>query len=171
MDPRVNHCRIQGGKSALYEHGALFFSIVFWCMCMCSPSPSAVHYSHAIASSWDSKSEWWHLGSLDGQWTHGSSTFQHHQAGLELAWKLCEDIKSALHFTHSCQFPRINLRGPRFIVPYVQIVRTHTGTLWPLKHYNGIAVSFPPRPSALWERCKKAVVHWTPTQSSLDGWY
>lgn len=42
-----------------------------------------------------------------------------------------------------------------FIVPYVQIVRTHTGTLWPLKHYNGIAASVPPRPSALWDKASK----------------
>lgn len=142
----------------------------------CSPSPSAVHYSHAIVVIWDSKSEWhcpvgvmlcllrWLMGT-------GEPAFQHHQTGLELAWELCEDNKSALHFTCSCQFLRINLRGPRFIVPYVQIVRTHTGTLWPLKHYNGIAMSFSPRPSALWERHKKAVAHWIPTQSSLDGWY
>lgn len=167
MDPQVNHCRIQGGKSALYEPG-VYSSALYVDVCACVLPALQLC---TIAASWDSKSEWWHLDSLDGQWAHGSPAFQHHQAGLESAWKLCEDIKSALHFTHSCQFPRINLRGPRFIVPYVQIVRTHTGTLWPLKHYNGIAVSFPPRPSALWEGCKKAVVHWTPTQSSLDGWY
>lgn len=108
---------------------------------------------------------------LFGQWTHRSPVLHHYQGGQELARELHEDFKSDLHYTHSCQFPRINSRGPSFIVPYAEIVRTHTGTLWALKHYNGIAMSFPPRPFALWERHKKAVVHRTPTQSSLDGWH
>lgn len=42
-----------------------------------------------------------------------------------------------------------------FIVPYVRIVRTHTGTLWPLKHYNGIPASVSPRPSVLWDKASK----------------
>lgn len=65
--------------------------------------------------------------------------------------------------------PRINLRGPRFIVPYVRIVRTHTGTLWPLKHYNGIAVSVPPRPSALWDKALKGSRMLDPS-SELVSW-
>lgn len=53
-------------------------------------------------------------------------------------------ILSQLCNTCSCQTPRINWRGPKFIVAYVQVVRTYAGTLWPLKHYNCIAISFPP---------------------------
>lgn len=157
-----------------------FFSTVVCSVCVfCQSSP--MQYSHGIAVIWDFKRLWgermvssWQWDAMCGWMASGySGTHFFIVSKLGRNWhrSLCENFKSALHYTYFCQSPRINLRGPIFIVPYVQIVRTHTGTLWPLKHYNGIAMSFPPRPSALWERHKKAGVHWTPTHSSIDGWH
>lgn len=67
-----------------------------------------------------------------------------HQPTQEFAQESCEDFKSALQYL-LLPIPQNKFKGPKvYCTLCVQVVRTYTGTLWPLKHYNGIAISFPP---------------------------